>query len=108
VEQDVRERPPEGKAPVRPVRPSLSGMTQRPPPMHARDVPPAACLVRARQLLGEPGPEAESMLVRLDAGTEWGRFNVTFVPRQYSNGTWRWEIWSSKRVDLLPGTPPRA
>jgi hypothetical protein len=67
-------------------------------PYACNDIPPADLLVEAKLKLIEPGPEAPATPVLVDAGPERGQFAITFVPRQYSNGSWHWEIWRSKRV----------
>ncbi len=70
--------------------------------MKRADLPPVDFLVKARQELPPPGQGRPSTLVRIDAGPQWGRFELTFVVRQYSNGSWVWEISTSKCLDPPP------
>ncbi len=70
--------------------------------MKHADLPSVDTLVRARQGLPPPGPGRPATLVRIDAGPPDGRFELTFVVRQYSNGSWVWEISNSKRLDPPP------
>jgi hypothetical protein len=69
--------------------------------MRRKDMPPAEFLVEARKHLPPPGPEAESMRVRVDAGPQWGMFELNFIVRRYSSGDWVWEIGSSQCLDPL-------
>ena len=69
--------------------------------MQGRDLPPAEFLVKAKKNLAAPGPDAAPTQMCVDAAPRGGLFMVTFVPRRYSNGTWEWEIGSSKRFDSV-------
>lgn len=69
--------------------------------MKHADLPPVDFLVKARQGLPAPGPGRPPSIVRIDAKPHGGRFELTFVVRQYSNGSWVWEISTSKRLDAL-------
>ena len=70
--------------------------------MNPDDLPPVEFLVKARQHLPPPGPGLPRSQVDVNAGPRLGRFELTFVIRQYSSGRYVWEIDSSKCVD-----PPR-
>ena len=71
--------------------------------MQQNDLPSVDILVKAKLKLIQPGPDAPPTPVLVDAGPERGQFAITFIPRQYSNGSWGWEIWRSKRVDRPSG-----
>jgi hypothetical protein len=72
--------------------------------MKRADLPPVEFLVKARQVLLPPGPGMPETRVQVDAGPQWGLFEMTFVVRQYSNGSWVWEINTSKCLNS-PAAP---
>ena len=67
--------------------------------MKRSDLPPVEYLVKARENLPAPGPGLAPKVMRVDAGPGLGRFELTFVVRQYSSGNWVWEIGGSKCLD---------
>jgi hypothetical protein len=72
--------------------------------MKRADLPPVDFLVKARQELPAPGQGKPPTVVQVDAGPQLGLFELTFVVRQYSNGSWVWEIGRSQRIN--PPTQP--
>jgi len=75
--------------------------------MKRKDIPPAEFLVEARQNLPPPGQGIPAHLVRVDAGLQWGVFEIAFVVRQYSSGRWIWEsaAASAGRVNYAAAYP---
>lgn len=63
--------------------------------------PPTNCLAAAIKHLPHPGADVAPQQVEIDAGPIFGRYRVTFVPREnteLSRPTWFWGVECSERI----------
>lgn len=83
-------------------RPLMNQQNRYPPDQY----PPTRDLADAIRRLPKPGPDVLPQQVQIDAGPAFGRFNVTFVPRQnpaLNVPTWFWGVGRSERIDTGSG-----